>query len=138
MKYNLSKESDRIAAQVRLNKLKADGKDIELKEMKEQRSLIANSYLHVCISLFAIHTGSTLNEAKTDLKRACHFMTYERDGKKYLRETHKMKSDELATFIDWIRNYSANEVGYYILSADEYKLERARVDNEIAQHKQYL
>lgn len=138
MKYNLSLETDRISIQVKLNKLKSDGVVVEMKEVKPLRSLAANAYLHVCLNLFAIHTGSTLYEAKIDLKRLCAFMHYEKAGKKYLRETHKMQSDELAKFTEWVRNYSANEAGYYILSPEEYKMERARIDNLISSHKEYL
>jgi hypothetical protein len=137
MKYNLSNNTDKIAAQVKLNHLKNRGVEIELKEIKPLRSLQANKYLHVCLCLYGIEFGYTLEEVKTDMKRMCNFMTYKKNGKKYLRHTSQMQSDELTKFIEWIRNYSAQN-GFYILSADEYKLNRTSIDNDIEKHREWL
>ena len=137
MKYDLSKEQDKISAQVRLNKLNVDGNVIELTKVREKRTILQNKYLHICISLFGINFGYTLDEAKTLLKRECSWMTYEKNGKKFLRHTSQMQTDELTKFIDWLRTYSAQH-GYYILSADEYKYNSVSIDNEIERHKEYL
>jgi len=137
MKYDLSKEVDRISVQVRLNKLKDTGAIVELKALKPQRTIQQNKYLHVLFALFGIEFGYTLDEAKTLLKRECSFMTYEKNGKKFLRHTSKMQTDELTKFIDWFRTYSAQQ-GLCLLTSEEYKYNSVSIDNEINRHKEYL
>jgi len=137
VKYDLSKELDRISVQVRLNKLKDTGSVVELKAVKQPRTIQQNKYLHVLFALFGIEFGYTLDEAKTLLKRECSFMTYEKNGKKFLRHTSKMQTDELTKFIDWFRTYSAQQ-GLYLLTSDEYKYNSVSIDNEISKHKEYL
>ena len=109
----------------------------ELYKQVKKRSNTQNAYLHVCISLFAIEIGLTLDEAKTHLKRNCSFMIYEKKGEKFLVHTSKQTSTELTAFIEWIRNYSAKQ-GIYIPSADEYYSKREDYDNIIDYNKQYL
>ena len=121
MKYDLSKPTDLISVQVRLNKLKADGCVVELKKVMPLRSNQMNKYLHVCISLTAIEMGYSLDECKTHLKRKSSFMTYERNGEKFLRHSSKMQTDELGKWIEFIRNYAMINLGLYIPDADEYK-----------------
>lgn len=48
-----------------------------------------------------------------------------------------MNSQECSEFIEWVRNYSAQE-GLYIPDAEEYKLNKFNIDKEINNHKQYL
>ena len=137
MKYNLNIEHDRISAQNRLNKFKVDGSMIELKKINPSRSIQSNKYLHVCLSLYAIEFGYTLDEAKTDLKRLCPFMVYEKKGKKFIRHTSQMDSLGITDFIEWVRNYSAVN-GLYIPSPSEYMEGMIYIDNLINSHKEYL
>lgn len=139
MKFDFSKEQDRIAAQVRLNKLKADGSVVELKKLNPRRTIPQNSYIHVLFSLFGIEFGYTLEESKTLLKRECPWMTYEKAGSKFkfLRHTSTMQTDELTKFIEWIRTYSAQK-GLYMPTPDEYREGQAYIDNMIESHKEYL
>lgn len=137
MKLDLSKTLDRKKAKVYFDKLLLQNKKIELKVVQPNRSISQNSYLHVVISLYAINFGYTLNEAKTDLKRLCEFMVYEKNGIKYLKETSKMNSKELSEFINWIRNYASLN-GLYIPTAEEYKENKFSIDKEINNHKTYL
>ena len=137
MKYDLSNHLDKNMADVYYEKLKSVGSKIELKKIGMKRSLSINSYLHVCITLFAIEFGYTLSEAKTLLKRECDFMTYEKNGIKFLVETSKQNNDECSLFVNWIRNYSS-EQGLYIPDAEEYKENRFNIDREIDKHKTYL
>lgn len=136
MKYDLSEMLDAVKAQTRMNKLIEDKKPIELIEIRPKRSIKANSYLHVCISLFAIEYGYTLNEAKTLLKREGGLI-YEKEGQKFLKQTSKMDSKELSEFTEWIRNYASNQ-GLYIPSSEEYLANQINIDKTISQHKQYL
>lgn len=62
MKLNLSNTYDKERAKTRLKVLIDKGAKIELTEIKGKRTIRQNSYLHVCISLFAIEFGYTLDE----------------------------------------------------------------------------
>ena len=102
-----------------------------------KRTPAQNSYLHVIINLFACHFGLTNVEAKTDLKRACPFMRYEKNGKTYLIETSKQNVELIKDFISWIRNYSSQE-GCYLPSGDEYRQATFYYDQIVDTHRQYL
>lgn len=137
MKFNTAILSDLKKAKARFEYLCENEKIIELMACRKSRSISQNSYLHVVISLYSIEFGYTLNEAKTDLKRVCGFMTYEKNGNRYLKETSKMNSVDLTYFIDFIRNY-ASQNGLYIPTSDEYLENRYSIDNEINKFKEYL
>ena len=136
MKLDLSKQSELNKAMDRFSNLAEKGAKIELKEIRPTRSLPQNAYLHVCLSLYGIHFGYTLNEAKTDLKRN-YGLVYEKNGKKYLKSTSTMDSKELTEFIEYIRDV-AGANGCYIPTSEEYLLNRFAIDREIEQNKNYL
>ena len=104
MKFDLDKEIDRNQYKNRVKYLLDKRDKVELKSIRGIRTLRQNSYLHICITLYAVEFGYTLNEAKTDLKRACDFMIYEKNGNKYLKETKKQTTEEL-TKISETRRY---------------------------------
>lgn len=136
MKYNLKEQFDTKKAKTYLDKLIEKGSKIELKEIRPSRSLSQNSYLHVCLSLYGIEFGYTLNEAKTDLKRM-YGLVYEKGGKKYLRSTADLDSKELTEFIEYIRDVAAKN-NCYIPSSEEYLLNKFTTDREIERNKNYL
>ena len=137
MKYSLQNPTDVNKAITYFEKLVTDGKNIELKEVRKVRTLSQNKYLHVCITLYAIHFGSCLDEAKTDLKRECDFMRYQNNGNTYLKSTAKLDTKELTDFIEWIRNYASIE-GCYIPTSEEYLTQKFEIDREIEINKKYL
>lgn len=137
MKFDLNINLDRNKYDTYSERLKELRKCVELKNIDGKRSPKINKYLHVCIDLYAIEFGNTRNEAKTDLKRYCPFMTYEKNGKKYLVETSKQTNEECSTFVSWIRNYASKQ-GLYIADAEEYRENRFSIDREIDRHKEYL
>ena len=110
---------------------------IELKRILPNRSISINSYLHVCISLFSIEFGYTLEESKTLLKRKCSFMIYEKNGLKFLKKTRELNNQECSEFVEFIRNYAAQH-NLYIPDADEYKTNKFNIDKEINKNKEYL
>ena len=137
MKLNLSNIVDQKKAVTYLTKLLEGEKLIELKEIKKVRTLRQNAYLHVIITLYAIHFGSTLEEAKTDLKRECSFMRYENNGRHYLKSTAKLDTKELTEFIEWLRNYSSLN-GCYLPTSEEYLSQKFDIDRDIDNNKEYL
>ena len=137
MKYNLSNPIEVDKFRFRSGKLIEAGKKVELKEIRATRSISQNAYYHICVSLYAIHFGHTLYEAKIDLKRMCDFMTYERNGKKYLVQTSKLNSKELTLYIEWIRNL-AGQNGCYIPTSEQYLIDKYAIDNNIDSCRAYL
>lgn len=136
MIYDSRNEIEVNKAKVRFENLIKKQSKFELKEIKI-KSVKLNSYLHVCISIYAIEFGYTLDEAKTHLKRSCDFMIYEKNGDLFLRRTRDLNNEERSSFVEWIRNYSSNE-GLYIPDAEEYKQNRFEIDKEISKFKSYL
>lgn len=137
MKYDLSNSLELKKYETRSDELKKTGSKVDFTKIGQNRTVKINKYLHVCINLYAIEFGYTSNEAKTDLKRYCSFMTYEKNGQKYLVETSKQTNEECSKFIEWIRNYASNQ-GLYIPDADEYKNNRFEIDKEIDKYKTHL
>lgn len=137
MKYDLSNTKDLADFRNKETLYREQGKKVELKVIREKRTLSQNAYLHVCITLFAIEFGYTLDESKTHLKRSCHFMRYDKSGETYLKRTRDLNTKELTKFIEWLRTYSA-EKGCYIPTADEYKEQQFAIDREISKFKEYL
>jgi len=135
MKYNRLDEFQENKLQARLKATK--DKMVEFKEVRQKRSVNQNAYLHVCITLYAIEFGYTIEEAKTHLKRNCEFMKYEKKGEIFVKRTRYMDSKELTNFIDWLRNY-ASQNGCYIPTSEEYLTNRVSIDNQIETNKQYL
>lgn len=137
MIYDTSQELQVNKLLSRLDALLSKKCIIELTEKKNNRTVSQNSYLHVCITLFAIETGFNLEDAKQLLKRACHFMhTFDGDKIK-TKLTRDLNTQELTDFIEWIRTFSAMQ-GNYIPTADEYKLNKFAIDSEIEKFKEYL
>ncbi len=143
MKYNLSDEVEKQKAIFKFKKLLSEKKKVELKELKPRRTISQNSYLHVCITLYAIEIGLRVEEAKIQLKRICPFMVYDMTDKtganhKFVKQTSIMTTKEIGEFIEWIRNHAATELGCYIPTAEQYKDRRESIDQTIDQHKQHL
>ncbi len=137
MKLDLSKPIDQNKSVTYLTKLIESEKQIELKEIRKVRTLKQNSYLHVIITLYAIEFGLTLEEAKTDLKRECSFMRYEKNNNVYLKSTAKLDTKKLTEFIEWVRNYSSLN-GCYLPTSEEYLEQKFNIDKDIDNNKQYL
>lgn len=137
MLLDLSNEYDLKKASAYFKKLVDAKSKIELKKHNNKRSISLNAYLHVCISLFAINYGYTLEEAKTLLKRMCSFMVYKKNGNTFLKKTSKLDNLDCSEFVGWIRNY-ASQQGLYIPDAEEYKHNKFTIDKEINNNKQYL
>ena len=135
MKYNRLDKFQENKLQARLKATK--DKMVEFKEVRQKRSVNQNAYLHVCITLYAIEFGYTIEEAKTHLKRNCEFMKYEKKGEIFVKRTRYMDSKELTNFIDWLRTY-ASQNGCYIPTSEEYLTNRVSIDNQIETNKQYL
>jgi len=137
MLFDLSKPIDNKSFRDYANFLISKEYKVSLQKIVPKRTIQQNKYLHVCISIFAIEFGYTLEEAKTLLKRLCDFMRYEKNGNKFLKKTGLLDSNDLTKFIEWIRNYAGMN-GLYIPTSEEYISNRFEIDREIEKSKQYL
>lgn len=137
MIYNTTDIVEANDLKIKVKEYISKGYTVELKRKIKRRSIPLNSFLHVCISIFAIEYGYTLEEAKTLLKRKCSFMVYEKNGIKFLKKTSKLDNLECSKFVEFIRNY-ASQQGLYIPDASEYQQKQFEIDKEISKHKEYL
>jgi hypothetical protein len=137
MIYDTSNELEVNKLLSRLDALLSKKCIIELTEKKKTRTLSQNSYLHVCITLFAIESGNHLDDAKQLLKRACHFMhTFDGENTKTKR-TRDLDTKQMTEFIEWIRRFASMQ-GCYIPTPDEYIQNKFAIDSEIEKFKEYL
>ena len=119
MRYNLTIQSDVDNCQKRLNWLIEKGKQVELKEYRQNRSLDQNSYFHKIVSIWADDIGYTIEEAKTVIKRELGYY-YEKNGQKFLESTATMDTKRMAELTDKFRTWSSSEFGIYLPEPDEY------------------
>lgn len=146
MKYDVSNPLHREQARERLEALL--GKEhgiIELSEVKPQRSIKQNKYLHLLLGFFASEYGETIDYVKEQyFKLAANRSIFvrERDDKlagrvSYLRSTRDLDKGEMQIAIERFRNWSSINAGIYLQSADEHRLlELAEI--EISRNKNFL
>jgi hypothetical protein len=132
MKFDLSNDFES-----RIKNLVKNKKKVELKEIRQSRSLSQNAYLHVCLSMFGIEFGLSIDEVKQMLKTECQFMSYEKNGTIFLKSTSMLNTKELTAFIEWIRTF-ASQHGLYIPTSEEYIMNRFEIDKSIDQHSSFL
>ena len=137
MIFDLANNIDKELFEKRCQKLIDKKVIIEIKEKRLHRTIRQNSYLHVCLAIFSIEFGYSMQETKTLLKRNCSFMIYEKNHKSFLRSTADLDTKEMTDFIEFIREYSAKE-GLYIPTSEEYIKNQTSIDKEIEQNKMHL
>lgn len=146
MEYDVSNPLHREQARERLEALLGKGYGIiELSEVKPQRSLKQNKYLHLLLGFFASEYGETIDYVKEQyFKLAANRSIFvrERDDKlagrvSYLRSTRDLDKGEMQMAIERFRNWSSINAGIYLPSADEHRLlELAEI--EISRNKNFL
>lgn len=146
MKYDISNSLHREQARKRLEALLSKGHGIiELSEVKPQRSIKQNKYLHLLLGFFASEYGETIEYVKEQyFKFAANRSIFlrERDDKlagrvSYLRSTRDLDKGEMQMAIERFRNWSSINAGIYLPSADEHRLlELAEI--EISRNKNSL
>ena len=137
MKYDLSIQHDISKFKAKVDKLIADKKKVELKAIRQVRTVQQNKYLHVLFTLYGIEVGLTIEESKTLVKRTCPFMVYEKNNIKFLKRTSQLNTEEMTKFIEWFRTWSSQQ-GIYLPNAEEYIMQKLFIDNEIERHQEFL
>lgn len=143
--FDLSNPLDKANFLLRAKKLAESGKIVELTEKKPKRSLPQNKYLHVILAYFGTQTGNTLEWVKQQyykkLVNPDLFIREKEDkylGKiKVLRSSADLDTAEMTESIEKFRNWTAQEAGIYIPSADEAILIQ-QMEIEIERSKEFL
>lgn len=145
MIYDLNTEIDRERLTKRITALFSARKVVEVKVYQPKRTNAQNRYLHAILGEFAMQTGNTLEEAKTEyFKKYCnadlflvrktlkHIGTIE-----VLRSSAELDTAEMTTAIERFRNWSASEAGIYLPSPDE-EAYLAAIEAEMQRHRDWL
>lgn len=143
--YDTSNPLDKANFMLRAKKLAESGKVVELKEKKPRRSLPANRYLHVILAYFGTQTGNTLEWVKQQYYKKLvnpDLFIREREDKflgriRVLRSSADLDSSEFSLSIERFRNWSAQEAGIYIPSADEAILIQ-QMEIEISKNSEFI
>lgn len=138
MIHHLSNFGERMRAYRQLRRYVRQGAMIEIKKVREQRTIQQNKYVHVLFQMFGSELGYTLEEAKIVVKRQFNDMfVYRKNGNPFMLSTADLSKDQMTEFIERFRNWSAQN-GYYLPSADEYTQNWTHYNNEIEKAKGYL
>lgn len=130
MTFDFSNPSDTEKAYDYLMDLVDKGAKTKITRIKTKRTVSQNSYIHVCLGLICAETGYSMQEAKTVLKRE-HGLTYKKNGNVFLKSTADLNTGEMTAFIDWIRNFSLDQLGAYIPTPDEYLQNQFEIDKQL-------
>lgn len=145
MVYDTSNPLDKANFLLRAKKLAESGKIIEMSEKKPRRSLPQNKYLHVILAYFGTQTGNTLEWVKQQYYKKLanpDLFIQEKEDKylgriKVLRSSADLDTSEMSLSVERFRNWSAQEAGIYIPSADEAILIQ-QMEIEIERSKEFL
>tara|TARA_R110002012_G_scaffold190633_1_gene358227 strand:- start:33123 stop:33566 length:444 start_codon:yes stop_codon:yes gene_type:complete len=147
MIYDSNIELDKNRAKERLEWLIAKGKQFEIKEKRQRRSIAQNSYLHLILTWYAIEYGESVEFVKQEVFKKHingHIFKSEFVNRKTgemredWRSTASLDSAELTSAIDRFRNYSSKEAGIYLPTPDDMHLIQ-QMEREISKYdKQYL
>ena len=143
--YDLSNELQCAQFKLRSSMLAESGKIVELTEKKPRRTSNQNKYLHTLLGYLAVEMGHDLEWVKQQYyKKLINPEIFIRvvDDKylgriKVLRSSADLDTDEMSMSITRLRNWSAQEVGVYLPSADEERLIQL-MEIEIERNKEYL
>jgi hypothetical protein len=127
MIYDLKNPLHRDQFSRRSNSLLEKGCDVVELKTKTSRSLKQNAYLHLILGWFAAETGNTREYVKREyFKRLVNseiFVTYVEDRwlgrNEVIKSSAEVTKEEMITAIERFRNWSSQEAGIYLPSADE-------------------
>lgn len=112
MRYNLANPVELKAARNRISYLARKKRETEVKEIRRNRTMSQNSYLHLLLGAFGMHFGYTIEEAKLiykEVNRSTYF--YRKKDRTFMRSSADLDVEEMARTIDKFMEASA-EAGY--------------------------
>lgn len=111
MIYDLSNASQIDACRARLTFLKDKKRIVELKEVRKNRSLDQNAYLHKLFSILADEIGDTLENVKHDVKIHLGHYTETTSGNKRPLPTANLNTKDFAEFTDKFIKWALTDLG---------------------------
>lgn len=137
MKYNLANDNEVKEAQQFLVTSTMRNKVVDIKVIRDKRTLSQNAYLHLILSAFAAEFGYSLEEAKTLYKRInSNTYVYEVNNQKFLKSSADLNTEEMSTSIEKFKQYSS-ENGLDL--PDAYNEDQMRYyENEIEKNRRFL
>lgn len=137
MKYNLTDPKQVIAARSRITYLVSKKRTVEIKEVRRDRTLSQNSYLHLLFGAFGSHFGYTLEEAKLIYKEInADIYFYNKKGRRFIKSSADLSVEEMAKTIDRFMIKSA-EAGYELpIATNQEWLQQ--IENEMEKNRRYL
>lgn len=113
--YDLSIITDQKKAETYYDKLKCNGKRIELKEKKEKRSSPQNKYLHWMLTWFGCEIGYTIEEAKNLYKRVNEEICgYYKNKIKFYKSSADLSTKEMELCNERFRHWAIKNHDMYI------------------------
>lgn len=111
-----------------------DGKNdwfvVEIQKSKQVRSLPQNKYYWgVIVKVVSQHTGYTSEETHQELARM--FLSYENNGKLFVRSTTKLNTVEFEKYAESCRDWAKREMDVYIPLPNEITEEMYMMLNNI-------
>ena len=146
MIYNLKYKSDQDSAIERLQWLISNERRIVIKDIRNNRTLSQNAYMHLLLNYFAIEVGEELEFIKQDIfkeKVNPEIFVYERTNpksgkkRKAIKSTSEIDTKEMATAIDRFKTWSVKKTGIRLPEAGEKEF-LDHIKNEIEKHKEWL
>ena len=131
MKLDTNSEMDRNKAQFYLDKLIAKKAKIELKEVTKERTDPQRVYLHVCLSMFSVETGYSIEEAKELFAQQLpEIMFYEKKEHRFRKSTNDLTTKEMGILIDYIRSFCMDQLGFYVPDSTEFLINRFQIEKQ--------
>jgi hypothetical protein len=137
VKFNLSFPSEVRQARDQLDYLIAKKKLVEIRPIKQTRTLNQNSYLHLLLGYFGQHFGYTLEESKQIYKKLNHSIyAYSKNNTVFWKSSADITVDEMTDSIELFRTKSANEGCPLPPATDQGWLRE--IEREIERSESYL
>jgi hypothetical protein len=115
MIYNKQTQKE---AHIYIDLLLEKDEKVNIEKVRKIRSNPQNRYLHgILFGTFAVELGWNIDEAKQYFKKL--FLTYEKDGQKFQKETSKLNTKELEEFAENCRVHASMSHGIYIKKPNE-------------------
>jgi len=125
MLLNLSKDFDRNKFKAYSDKLLEKEAKVELKESRATRTISQNSYFHVCLGYFSLHTGYTIKEAKQEFAYMLPEMfLYQKNDRTFRKSTSDLSKEEMMDLIEYVRSFCLDQFGIYLPTSEEYLIDQ--------------
>lgn len=125
MHYDLQNALDRECFKARVKKLYEQGAKVELKEIRQKRTLSQNAIFHLWIALIADHIGEYDRESlKRDIKQL--FLGSSEAYNRFTGETiqveaktSKLTTEQMSDLLSRVQHWAREELGIYLPSPEE-------------------